>query len=65
MQIKRFEKINQVCSVADVMYQTKWYENYNLKLRKGILMVMNVSRIENKLTIGGLWKVNLSTFMGV
>lgn len=57
--------MDQVCSVADVMYQTKWYENYNLKLRKGILMVMNVSRIENKLTIGGLWKVNLSTFMGV
>ncbi|GJQ73339.1 hypothetical protein Trydic_g13708 [Trypoxylus dichotomus] len=59
------EVFSQVYSVSDIIYQSKWYVKYQPKLTKGMFLVMNVSRIENKLTIGGIWKLNLATFMKI
>nr|AKC58543.1 odorant receptor 8 [Anomala corpulenta] len=56
---------DQVCSVCDVIYQSQWYVRYQPKLAKGMLLVMKVSQIQNKLTIGDMWKLNLGTFMSV
>ncbi|KAK9685687.1 7tm Odorant receptor [Popillia japonica] len=56
---------DQVCSVCDVIYQSEWHLKYQPKLAKGMLLVMKVSQIQNKLTIGDMWKLNLATFMSV
>lgn len=55
----------QLCSVSDVIYNSKWYIKRQLNFAKGMLLVMKVSRVQNKLSIGSLWRLNLTTFMSV
>nr|QBB72973.1 odorant receptor [Protaetia brevitarsis] len=55
----------QLSSVSDTIYLSKWYVKKQPKLTKAMIIVMQMSRIPNKILIGGIWAMDLDLFMKV
>ncbi|XP_071056610.1 odorant receptor 45b-like [Onthophagus taurus] len=56
----------QAENVGKSLYESTWYLSNQPKLRKGMIMVIQISQQqENKLSIGGIWDLNLRIFMSV
>nr|UTQ11398.1 odorant receptor 8 [Holotrichia oblita] len=56
---------SQLISIADAIYESMWYLNNHSNVSNGIRLGIQVSQIGNKVTIGGLWPLSLSTFVSV
>nr|AVH87287.1 odorant receptor 46 [Holotrichia parallela] len=56
---------NQLLSISDAIYESMWYLNNESNVSNGVRLAIQVSQIGNKITIGGLWPLNLRTYMSV
>nr|AKC58553.1 odorant receptor 18 [Anomala corpulenta] len=56
---------DQTLSVADAAYDSKWFATKSLGLRKAICLVIQRSQRSTQLAAGGIFNLNLETFVAV
>nr|QBB72997.1 odorant receptor [Protaetia brevitarsis] len=56
---------NQSASVADAAYNSEWWSKHQPNTRKALSLIILRSQREVKITVGGLWILNLNTFCAI
>lgn len=46
-------------------YETNWYNNYQPKFRKAVLLVIHRAQKRSQITAGGVWNLDMETFVAV